>query len=70
YSEISGASDVLRKGGHRFQCGECGKLFSSALGLKVHTQSVHEGKKYRCDVCGKEFTEASNLKKHMESIHG
>ncbi|CAH8821412.1 unnamed protein product, partial [Trichobilharzia szidati] len=55
---------------HRFQCSECGKLFSCAGSLKTHTQSVHEGKRYQCDVCGKDSTTAGSLKRHMESVHG
>ena len=37
--------------------------------LKIHIQSVHDGKRYQCEVCNKEYTSKGNLQSHKKSAH-
>ena len=38
--------------------------------LKMHIDTVHEGKKpYKCSLCDNSFSQKSNLKMHIDSVH-
>lgn len=51
-----------------FECGECGKRFAQACGLRSHRR-VHTGERpYGCDICGKRFSHLFDLKCHIR-IH-
>nr|CAD7458886.1 unnamed protein product [Timema tahoe] len=56
------------KGG-TFRCSECGKEFSSALGLQAHQRHHNKHSRRSCVECGKEFSSARNLGVHMRAHH-
>ncbi|XP_037327449.2 uncharacterized protein LOC119217697 [Pungitius pungitius] len=46
------------------QCGECGRVLSSAASLESHV-SLHAGRRpFSCTLCGKRFPDSSGLKRH------
>ena len=51
------------------KCDICDKAYKSALGLKCHTRSLHQGVKYHCDLCGKIFSQSGKLKTHKKVVH-
>ena len=52
------------------KCDSCGKSFSQGGYLKIHINSVHDGKKdHKCDSCGKTFYYSGHLKTHFSSVH-
>ncbi|XP_061108334.1 zinc finger protein 696-like isoform X2 [Conger conger] len=49
-----------------FQCGECGRVLSSAAALDSH-RSVHTGERpHRCTQCGKTFPSLRGLTRHSQ----
>jgi len=59
-----GSQSSQSGGGKPFECTVCGKRFSAANYLRVHS-SVHTStKRHVCDVCHKAFRQASQLKNH------
>ena len=52
------------------QCHICEKYFTLEIKLKLHIDSVHEGKKpYKCDICDSRFIQKSDLTRHIRSVH-
>ena len=52
------------------KCDSCEKAFSQSGVLKIHINSVHNGKKdHKCDLCEKSFSHAGSLKRHINSVH-
>ena len=37
--------------------------------LRIHIQSIHDGKRYKCELCNKEYTSKGNLQAHKKSDH-
>merc|ERR1712150_169575 len=55
----------------KYECNQCGKMFSRANDLKRHFQTVHQDiRKYECKECGRNFGEIGTLKRHIQAIHG
>ena len=50
-------------------CEHCGKQFKRPSHLKVHIDTIHEGKRVNCEYCGKSFTQTSGLRSHIRNIH-
>ena len=51
-------------------CQHCGKEFLAPYRLKLHIQTVHEGRKdHKCDQCGKMFSQNYKLKNHVQTVH-
>ena len=47
------------------KCKVCGKMMSSASGLREH-ELIHKGEKpYKCDICSRGFANRSNLRRHV-----
>ena len=52
------------------KCNRCYSIFKTKHNLKIHIDSVHEGKKpFQCNICDASFTTKTNLNKHTASIH-
>ncbi|XP_077136679.1 uncharacterized protein LOC143793522 isoform X1 [Ranitomeya variabilis] len=67
-SESDDALKTGHKGGKRFQCGQCGKHFTTSSSLHAHRR-IHTGEKpYSCSECWKCFTDKSSLVVH-ERFH-
>ena len=48
-----------------YLCNECGKVFTSRWGLKLH-EPVHTGRwKYMCSFCDRGFMETNRFKAHV-----
>ena len=64
-------TEILSESGN-IQCQDCGKVFDSIPGLRIHTKSKHEGIKYAyyaCNQCDWKFTQQGNLTIHIKSKH-
>uniref|UniRef100_A0A8D9DT39 Zinc finger protein 234 n=1 Tax=Cacopsylla melanoneura TaxID=428564 RepID=A0A8D9DT39_9HEMI len=55
-----------------YVCKKCGKSYSSAATLRIHTAEVHllNSEKFKCDICDKEFVRKRNLNVHKNWVHG
>ena len=61
------SSGFQNKKQSRKECPDCGKTVTQ---LKVHKESVHEGKKpYKCSFCKGRFSQNSHLKTHIQGVH-
>ncbi|KAJ8398884.1 hypothetical protein AAFF_G00417920 [Aldrovandia affinis] len=49
----------------RYNCGQCGKIFTRALCLKQHKRIHTVEKSYKCDQCGRCFKQPSHLNQHQ-----
>ena len=56
-------------GERRFQCGKCGKKFSTSGILKKHEVSHTDEKPFLCKICGKGYKRKDTLRAH-ERTHG
>ena len=55
---------------YNHKCDVCGKGFVSPSKLKMHKDTVHEGKKnWICSECGKAYAHKTVLKRHVETVH-
>ncbi|XP_071988302.1 uncharacterized protein [Engystomops pustulosus] len=63
-------TSIGQTGVNRFQCGECGKQFTSNLGLFTHRRCHVGAKLYSCSECGKCFTYKLVLDQHQKSHAG
>ena len=52
-----------------FNCLSCDKTFKKGHLLKVHKESVHEGKKYLCPTCGISCSSKNGVYKHIKQVH-
>ena len=54
-----------------FKCNNCDASFANNYQIKVHKDSVHEGKKpFKCNICDASFSQKVHLKRHVSSsIH-
>ena len=54
----------------KFKCDLCGKRYTSARDLDLHTAVVHEGKKpFACDLCPMAYTAKDSLRYHVTVQH-
>ena len=61
---------TLKQKGEKPICTLCTKVFARNQTLKIHMESVHEGKKpFKCDTCGQKFAGKSSVKRHNEVVH-
>ena len=48
--------------------GGCGKAYAEPHALKIHIQTVHEGRRdFPCEFCGKAFITKQHLKVHIRN---
>lgn len=57
---------------NEISCEECGKVFTSPIGLHCHLSSIHnihkhESEKRVCDICGKAYYTYQGFKRHRET---
>ena len=50
-------------------CDICDKSFARNQNLKLHMETVHQGKRFECDYCEKKFASKSGLKDHVLTLH-
>ena len=54
-----------------YDCGICGRAFSSESNLKRHVKDKHLNPGgYQCPRCSRRMTDASNFKRHLLCVHG
>ncbi|TRY62190.1 hypothetical protein TCAL_07436 [Tigriopus californicus] len=55
-----------------YDCDQCGKSFTSSVGVRKHKRTVHEGikKKDVCKDCGDVFTNSQAYYRHRREAHG
>ncbi|CAL4128378.1 unnamed protein product, partial [Meganyctiphanes norvegica] len=54
----------------KYLCKTCNKTFSSATGLKVHIETIHEkAQVYECPVCKESFNQKGNMQNHYRRLH-
>ena len=69
-SESLKCNVTLKQKGTKPICTLCTKTFARKQVLKIHMESVHEGKKtFECDICGQKFAGKSSVKRHIEVVH-
>ena len=49
-------SREISRVGSKFQCPQCGKLFTENRNVHAHIRYAHEGVKYACKQCDQQFT--------------
>ena len=52
-----------------YPCNQCIYKSFSVHHLKVHTQSLHEGKRYLCDKCPYQVTTSGSLGVHIKTVN-
>ena len=51
----------------KHECPKCGLLCASEYALKIHVETVHEGRKdHKCPPCGKKYGTKGNLNAHIK----
>ena len=53
----------------KFSCEECGKQYTSNVGLINHIDSIHRNIWHKYEQRGKEFTTKNGRSTHIKSIH-
>ena len=64
--------DIAARYGHQCQrsyCDQCDSSFSSKQKLRLHIESIHEGKKFPCPQCTYKAGRMSNLRNHIIIKH-
>ena len=63
--------DILEKSiGKPIKCDTCNSFFKFKSYLKLHVETVHEGKKpFKCNVCDASFSQKAHLNGHIASLH-
>ena len=54
------------------QCEICNATFTRKTDLKIHTETIHEGKKpepVQCEICNAVFTQKKSLNSHIAAVH-
>ena len=51
------------------KCLSCDKTFKKPPYLKIHKESMHEGKKHPCPICGIAYSSQNYLYNHMKLVH-
>ncbi|XP_070210970.1 zinc finger protein ZFP2-like isoform X2 [Littorina saxatilis] len=57
------------RGAANYQCETCGRAFTSATGLKMHSFRHSNNKPFHCTVCSKGFPSKSSLFAHSKTVH-
>ena len=53
------------------QCAECGKIYQTREGLRLHIRNIHiVDKKHQCTECDRAFVRAGDLRLHILRMHG
>ncbi len=53
----------------KFNCPECGEVFSSRIKFNRHKMKTHRNSTFPCSQCEKSFSEKSDLIRHVKTIH-
>jgi len=54
----------------RFECGKCGKRFSTRKSMNRHLKTVHEEqRKFQCEECPQQFKLRNHLTVHIRQVH-
>ncbi|CAG7834414.1 unnamed protein product [Allacma fusca] len=61
---------VKRENLKKYECRDCGKIFSRSSHLKTHLVVHTKEKTFECRVCNKLFRYTCTLKKHKKMFHG
>ena len=61
--------DDLVNGEISFVCSICERKFKIKSELRLHVNTIHEGKGFKCSSCPALFDFNSNLKEHFKSVH-
>ena len=69
--DIAGRKPAPKKRRKRTkECPACHKIFSSKGNLKIHIETVHEGKKsFNCSLCNTQLSSKRNLENHLAGVH-
>ena len=51
-------------------CSICERKFKIKSELRMHVNTIHEGKEFKCSSCPALFDFNSNLKEHFKGVHG
>lgn len=54
---------------NKLTCDKCNFVARTTTYLKLHVESVHEGKRYPCEKCGKTYNFPGDLRRHNKSAH-
>ena len=60
---------IIPKNDKVYECKECDKVLTSAIGLYQHRNTIHKGKTYTCPICNKVYVNQSGFRLHMRA-HG
>ncbi|KAM7348346.1 uncharacterized protein ACRADG_007701 [Cochliomyia hominivorax] len=60
---------MLQHEGLKFECPNCGKIFSSSRALNEHSYTHSGEMPYPCDFCTKAFPTKQKYKIHLEKVH-